>query len=284
MPTKTRRRRIIAFLLASKGRLFAKSFSLLSHVRSPLASLDMCPNDQYSVGDDTAAPAVVRILGVCGGIGCGKSTACQMLVDPLGCIGLIDADKLAHIVYEPGSLVHDEIAAEFGSDLLRENGEIERSKLGAIVFNNSEAMSKLENLVWPHIRVKIEDRIKEMKRQATGAKHNIIVVEAALWLEAKGWHDLLDGLWLVQSSKSIAIKRLKDRRGMPECEAMNRIKAQEERGVGNLTRIEQEIEKNVVTRMITNEGGLENLRIELQSALDDPSSFKTQSRKRMPSC
>jgi len=143
MPTKARRRRIIAFLLgcSSKGRLFAKSFSLLSHVRSPLAPLDMCPNDQYSVGDDTAAPAVVRILGVCGGIGCGKSTACQMLVDPLGCIGLIDADKLAHKVYEPGSLVHNEIAAEFGSDLLSENGEIERSKLGAIVFNNAEAMS-----------------------------------------------------------------------------------------------------------------------------------------------
>ena len=135
-------------------------------------------------------------------------------------------------------------------------------------------MKKLENLVWPHIRVKIEDRIKEMKEQVTGAKRNIIVVEAALWLEAKSWHDLLDGLWVVRSSKPVAIKRLKDRRGMSECEAMKRIKAQEERGVGNLTRIEQEIEKNVVTRVITNEEGLENLRIELQSALDDPSSFR----------
>ena len=144
MPT-TRRRRIIAFLLASTSSTLVESFSLLSH-RSPLTPLtpldaDMRGSEQYSVEDDPAAPAVVRILGVCGGIGCGKSTACQMLVDPLGCIGLIDADKLAHVVYEPRSLVHAEIAAEFGSDLLNENGEIERSKLGAIVFNNVEAMS-----------------------------------------------------------------------------------------------------------------------------------------------
>ena len=135
-------------------------------------------------------------------------------------------------------------------------------------------MKKLENLVWPHIRVEIEDRIKEMKKQATEAKHNIIVVEAALWLEAKSWHDLLDGLWVVQSSKSVAIKRLRDKRGMSECEAISRIKAQEERGVGNLTRIEQEIEKRLVTRMIFNDAGLENLLHELQSALDDPSSFR----------
>ena len=65
----------------------------------------------------------------------------KLLVDPLGCVGLIDADKLAHKIYEPGSLVHGEIAAVFGSDLINERGEIERSKLGAIVFNNAEEMS-----------------------------------------------------------------------------------------------------------------------------------------------
>ena len=145
MPT-TRRRCIIALLLASNstGRLFAESFSLLSHVRSPLLAppLDMRSNDRHDSAEDfTADPADLRILGVCGGIGCGKSTACQLLVDPLGCVGLIDADKLAHKIYEPGSLVHGEIAAVFGSDLINERGEIERSKLGAIVFNNAEEMS-----------------------------------------------------------------------------------------------------------------------------------------------
>ena len=103
-------------------------------------------------GSDSRSSNKMKILGICGGIGSGKSTACQLMVTKLGCTGLIDADKLAHQVYEPGSAALDEIIDEFGTDILFENhGEeeedsgrnriIDRKKLGAIVFNDAKSMS-----------------------------------------------------------------------------------------------------------------------------------------------
>jgi len=111
----------------------------------------------------------MKILGVCGGIGSGKSTACQLMVDSLGCVARIgeylfcisllctvyaklihfifyislDADKLAHVVYEPGNNALEEISNEFGKDILddSDNTQIDRKKLGAIVFSDAASMS-----------------------------------------------------------------------------------------------------------------------------------------------
>ena len=63
----------------------------------------------------------IRILGICGGIGSGKSTACKLMVESLGCLALIDADKLAHSVYSPGSMAANEIIAEFGQEVVMLN-------------------------------------------------------------------------------------------------------------------------------------------------------------------
>ena len=122
-----------------------------------------------STSEDLGAEGSMKILGVCGGIGSGKSTACELMVDRLGCAGRIgelntcsydvsshictrlthqrvsipDADKLAHVVYEPGSKALQEIVSEFGQDIVDKssNGLIDRKKLGAIVFSDANAMS-----------------------------------------------------------------------------------------------------------------------------------------------
>jgi dephospho-CoA kinase len=204
----------------------------------------------------------IRILGICGGIGSGKSTACKLMVESLGCLALIDADKLAHSVYSPGSTAANEIIAEFGQEVVvmlqpphsddDDKGEaessiveIDRKKLGSIVFSNTDAMSKLETIVWPHVRTKIEERIQDIiqqhqrqqQQQSSDANatipnnttnNNIIVVEAALLLETN-WHDLFDGLWIIQSTCEVSKQRLITTRGMTEKEALIRIHAQDTR-------------------------------------------------------
>ena len=161
-------------------------------------------------------------------------------------------------------------------------------------------MQKLEQIVWPHVRTKIEEQIDEIKTKndqlvsnkkvEDDSKHsnnNIIIVEAALLLETN-WHDLLDGLWVIQSSPSVAIQRLMDNRGLSEEEALVRIRAQEKRrGIGGgggdkddgndegiCKKLQEEMDKGVVTSVVTNDGTLEELEEALQKALCNPASFK----------
>ena len=91
----------------------------------------------------TALLTEFKVLGVCGGIGSGKSTAAKLLVSDCACLTHLDADSLAHSVYSPGSQAVQDIAAEFGSGVLVEEGtlEIDRKKLGAIVFADRNDMA-----------------------------------------------------------------------------------------------------------------------------------------------
>ena len=234
----------------------------------------------------------MKILGVCGGIGSGKSTACQLMVDKLGCVARIDADKLAHCVYEPGSQSLQEIVAEFGNDILLScdpsndlKAEIDRQKLGAIVFSDPNAMSKLEKIVWPHVRTKIEERIHEITTEyqsASASENEIIIVEAALLLETD-WHDMLDGLWVVQASPSVAVERLMENRGLTEEDALVRICAQQKRrsllsksedSDSISDELRDEIENGIVTAVVTNDGTLEDLQKTLEKTLYDDAAFK----------
>ena len=256
--------------------------------------------DNTSTQTDNSNNKMMKILGICGGIGSGKSTACELMVDKLGCVARIDADKLAHCVYEPGSQSIRDIVEEFGKDILQSTSssnsdtdggsnntvEIDRQKLGAIVFSDPKAMSKLERIVWPHVRAKIEDRIAEItseyQSKSTMSENEIIIVEAALLLETD-WHDLLDGLWVIQASPSVAVKRLMENRGLTEEEAMVRIKAQQKRrGFGSCAEgkdclsdeLRVEIDKGVVTAVVRNDGTLDELQEALGKTLSDTASLK----------
>lgn len=228
----------------------------------------------------------LQILGVCGGIGSGKSTACRLLVSECNCLEHLDADSMAHSVYAPGSQAVKDVVAEFGSNILVEKDEsrmeIDRKKLGTVVFADRSAMARLERIVWPHVKALITHRIDGIRQQwkteqeqnSKGAKNlerPIVILEAAVLLDAE-WNDFLDGVWVITAPREIALQRLMETRGLSQEEAEKRINAQESRrGIGNL---QHEIVQEMVTGVIENKGGLDELTLALTKALDDPSFWK----------
>ena len=100
--------------------------------------------------DNSSGSCKMKVLGVMGGIGSGKSTACQLLLSEIDdCKERIDADKIAHEVYLPGSAVLTEIVDEFGASLvLPDTGELNRKALGQIVFGDPKAMTVSTNYIF----------------------------------------------------------------------------------------------------------------------------------------
>ncbi len=158
-------------------------------------------------------------VGLTGGIGCGKSTVAAMMRE-LGC-QVIDADALAHRVIEPSQPAYEEIIREFGSHLQVVDGRIDRKKLAAIVFADPTKLERLNLIVHPRV---IEVLDQELARLADSKPRSVVVVEAALLIEAS-YHERLDRLVVVWCEPEQQIERLLAR-GMSREQAERRIAAQ----------------------------------------------------------
>src|SRR5262249_58312764 len=159
-------------------------------------------------------------IGITGGIGSGKSTASQILGE-LGA-EVIDADQVGHRIYRPDTPAWREIVATFGEEVLAPDRTIDRTKLGPIVFSNSDALRQLNAITHGKIFSYIQGQIDYMRdKQATP----VIVVEAAILLEA-GWRALVDQLWVVVTDVEVAIARLKAYKNFTEDQARARTAAQ----------------------------------------------------------
>jgi len=161
----------------------------------------------------------MKVIGLTGGISSGKSTVSQFLAE-LGAV-IIDADKIGHEVLKPDSEVWREVVAAFGRQIITANGKINREKLGEIVFSNSEARARLNQIMHPRIYDMVKTRLEEYRRQGAG----IVVLEAPLLLEA-GWTSLVDEVWVTTASEATMLKRLRERTGLSEKESLARIRSQ----------------------------------------------------------
>lgn len=159
------------------------------------------------------------IIGLTGSIASGKSTVSNMLKE-LG-LPIVDADQVARQVVEPGTETLKEIAEAFGEDILTEKGELNRPKLGAIVFNDEEKRKMLNNIIHPAIR-------REMLRQrdelvANGEK--TVIMDIPLLFESKLQH-FVDKIIVVTVTEDVQLNRLMERNQFSEEEAMSRIRSQ----------------------------------------------------------
>jgi dephospho-CoA kinase len=161
----------------------------------------------------------MKVIGLTGGIGSGKSTVAGFLA-ALGA-AVVDLDKVGHEVIQSGSPVFKQVVGEFGKDILDTRGEIDRSRLAKIVFQDPGALARLDRIVHPAIDKVIDERIAEYRRR--GVK--VALLEAAAMLEA-GKAGQADEIWVTTASEETVLRRLRARSGYSEEEMKARIRSQ----------------------------------------------------------
>ncbi len=154
-----------------------------------------------------------NILGLTGNIATGKSVVRKML-EHLGAYG-IDADSLSHRAIARGAPGHQAVVNAFGKWILDPSGEIDRAKLGRLVFSDPSAMAALEDIVHPLVSQAIDIMVKR-------ASQKVIVIEAIKLLESD-LRNVCDSIWVVNVPEELQIKRLVEKRGMSAEEAAQRI-------------------------------------------------------------
>ena len=156
------------------------------------------------------------VIGLTGNIATGKSVVRKML-EHLGAYG-IDADALSHRVISRGAPGYQPVITTFGRWVLNENSEIDRQKLGRLVFSEPEALQQLEEIIHPYVDQAVDIIVKR-------ARQSIIVIEAIKLFESK-LAGTCDSLWTTVAPEKIQLERLVGKRGLTEAEALNRIRLQ----------------------------------------------------------
>jgi dephospho-CoA kinase len=159
-------------------------------------------------------------VGLTGGIATGKSTVSEIF-RRLGCV-IIDADVLAREVVAPGEAALAAIVAEFGRDILRPDGTLDRAKLGAIVFADPARRARLEAITHPEIRARLARRLQELGEQGF---EGIVVFDAPVMIES-GNYRTMDRLVVVATDEATQGARLIERDGLRREEATRRIASQ----------------------------------------------------------
>jgi len=161
------------------------------------------------------------VIGLTGNIATGKSVVRRML-EHLGAY-TIDADALTHRAYAKGAPGYHKVVDNFGKWLVNKDGEVDRSKLGNLVFNNPEAMHQLEDIVHPLVYQATEILIKRSIQP-------VIVIEAIKLLEGD-LRRVCDSIWVTNASEGIQVERLMRKRGMSREQAIERVHMQSAQSV-----------------------------------------------------
>lgn len=151
------------------------------------------------------------IIGITGGVGCGKSTVLHILKEKFGC-DLIEMDKAGHAVMEPGQAAYQHIVQEFGREIQLPDGRIDRKKLADIVFQNREKLEKLNQIVHPAVKKLVKEMILTLQNKT---QSSVIVIESALLLE-EHYDEICDDVWYIYTEDSVRIRRLAKSRGYTE--------------------------------------------------------------------
>ena len=194
----------------------------------------------------------MKIVGITGGVGSGKSEVLRYLEEKHGA-SVCRADEVGRELQQEGTACYDSIVAEFGDEILEENGKINRAKLSAIVFDNPDRLAALNAIVHPAV----EERLKQLKEEAQSQGKSLFVLESAILIEA-GYEDFCDEIWYIYASDEVRTRRLRFFRGYSEEKTQSVIRAQKTR--------EEYMEQS--DRVIDNSRSFEETCAQLEHILD----------------
>ena len=161
----------------------------------------------------------MTVVGLTGSICSGKSTIARFLAQ-MGAT-VINADEIGHEAYQPHCETWQQVVDAFGKAILTPGDEIDRKKLGEIVFKDPEALKRLNGIMHPGMHRVAERRIAKLKQD--GAE--VVVLEAPLLVEAN-WLDLVDEVWVAVANEENSLKRCRERSGLSEAQARARLASQ----------------------------------------------------------
>lgn len=194
----------------------------------------------------------MRVIGITGGIGTGKSTILKILEKEYGA-HIMETDKLAHKLMSPEECVYDKIVSYFGEEILNEDKTIHRGKLGQIVFRNREQLQQLNNIVHPAVKNYI---LQDIDCKRNEGQISYYVIEAALLIE-DGYKAICDELWYIYASQETRVKRLLAGRGGDEAKWLQVITNQSS----------EEFYKENCDVLIDNSGSVEKTTVQINELL-----------------
>lgn len=196
---------------------------------------------------------MMKKIGITGGVGSGKSKVLEYLADKDQVV-VYQADILAHEVQKPGNSCYENICAYFGTDICREDGTIDRKKLGATVFANQEKLLILNQFVHPAVEQKIAELMKIEEERGT----KYFILEAAL-LHEKFYREILDEIWYIHVEEKVRRKRLHISRGYSEDRMTAMMQSQPS----------EEVFYQISARVIENSAGFEKTIEQLERAMKE---------------
>ena len=150
----------------------------------------------------------MKVIGITGGVGAGKSEILKYIKEKHGAV-VIEADKVGHLLMEPGGACYYSIVEKFGSSILNGDQTINRGKLGKIVFADEGLLAELNKIIHPRVKSHI---VSEIAKERAYHRTKYFVVEAALLIEDH-YDVICDEMWYIHTDASVRAERLKETRG-----------------------------------------------------------------------
>lgn len=189
------------------------------------------------------------IIGITGGVGCGKSTVLKILQKDYDAKVLI-ADEIGHTAMQPGNEAYEEIREAFGAEILLSDGRVNRTALAEIVYADEKKLVRLNRIIHPYVLRVIRQRLSEWEKEP------LIVIETAILFET-GCDALCEQVWGVITPREDRIRRLEKSRGYSVKRAEDIMSKQ----------LSDEELAERCDRIIHNDGTVSDLQIQLKQLL-----------------